>query len=172
MRNFFSATYHPQSNGHVERFNRAILSALRKYIGDYSKDWVLFSVAVTFAYNTQVHRTTNIAPFELVLARAPKSLALQAQPHLEQFSCQRAYYLKWKSWLESFVRTADKSLRKEEAKYKRNFGAMLRKPQFKIPVDPTFNFARSRVLLQNLNISLAKSPLVRIQSRSQIRIRS
>ena len=91
IRNVFTTTYHPQANGQVERFNRTLTSALRKYVGDHPKDWDLFSDAVTFAYNTQVHRNTNIAPFELVLARAPKSLALQAQPHLEHFGSPRAY---------------------------------------------------------------------------------
>ncbi|CDF32470.1 unnamed protein product [Chondrus crispus] len=80
IRNVFTTTYHPQANGQVERFNRTLTSALRKYVGEHPKDWDLFSDAVTFAYNTQVHRTTNIAPFELVLARAPRSIALQAHP--------------------------------------------------------------------------------------------
>ena len=71
IRNVFTTTYHPQANGQVERFNRTLTSALRKYVGEHPKDWDLFSDAMTFAYNTQVHRTTNIAPFELVLARAP-----------------------------------------------------------------------------------------------------
>lgn len=90
----FTTTYHPQTNGQVENFNRTFLSALRKYIGDHPKDWDLFSDAVTFAYNTQIHRTTNMAPFELVLARAPKSVALQGQPKLEEFPSSRAYHLK------------------------------------------------------------------------------
>ena len=133
IRNVFTTTYHPQSNGQVERFNRTLTSALRKYVGQHPKDWALFSDAVTFAYNTQVHRTTNIAPFELVLARELRSIALPAQPHLEQFGSSRAYYLKWQSWLESLMRIADKSLRKEQARYKANFDARLRKPKYDIP---------------------------------------
>ena len=127
IRNVFTTTYHPQANGQLERFNRTLTSALRKYVGEHPKDWDLFSDAITFACNTQVHRTTNIAPFELVLARARRSLALQAQPSSEIFGLSRSYYLKWQSWLESFMRSADKSLRKEQAGYKRNFDAPLRK---------------------------------------------
>ena len=134
IRNVFTTTYHLQANGQVERFNRTLTSALRKYVGEHPKEWDLFSDAVTFAYYTQVHRTTNIAPFELVLARAPSSIALQAQPHLEHFGSSKAYYLKWQSWLESLMRTTDKSLRKEQARYKRNFDARLRKPKYDLPV--------------------------------------
>ena len=133
-RNVFTTTYHPQANGQVERFNRTILSALRKYTGDHPKDWDLFSDAVTLDYNTEVHRTTNIAPFELLLARAPRSLTLQARSQLEQFGSPRAYHLRWQSWLGSLMRTANKSLRKEKARYKRNFDARLRKPKYDIPI--------------------------------------
>ena len=110
MRNVFTTTFHPQANGQVERFNRTLTSALRKYVGEHLKDWDLFSDAITFAYNTQVHRTTNMAPFQLVLARAPRSIEPQAQPKLEEFSSSRDYHLKWQSWLESLMRTTDKSL--------------------------------------------------------------
>ncbi|CDF34164.1 unnamed protein product [Chondrus crispus] len=133
IRNVFTTTYHPQASGQVERFNHTLTSALQKYVGEHPKDWDLFSDAVTLAYNTQVHRTTNMAPFELVLARAPRSIALQAQPSLEGFSSNRAYYLKWQSWLESLMKGADRSLRKEQARYKRNFDARLCKPQYEIP---------------------------------------
>ena len=95
----------------------------------------MFHDAVKFAaYNTKLHQTTNIAPFELVLARAQRSLALRAQPHLEHFGIPRAYYLKWKSWLEILMKTAEKSLRKEQPRYRRNSDARLPKPKYDIPV--------------------------------------
>ena len=133
IQNVFTTTYHPQANGQVGRFNRTLTSELLKYVGETPKGWDLFSDAVTFTYNTQVHRTTNTTPFELVLARTRRSLALQTQPKVEEFSSLRAYYLKWQSWLESLMRSADKSLRKEQAWYKRNFDSRLRKPKYDIP---------------------------------------
>ena len=134
VNNVFTTTYHPQTNGQAERFNRTILAALRHYVADHPRDWDLFTGAITFAYNSQVHRTTNLAPFELVLARAPKSLAVQAQPVLEEFNSARQYHLKWQSWLSSLMTTARKSLHKEQARYKRNFDARLRKPAYEVPV--------------------------------------
>ena len=55
IRIVFTTTYHLQANGQVERYNRTLTSALRKYDGEHPKDSDLFSDAVTFAYNTQVH---------------------------------------------------------------------------------------------------------------------
>lgn len=96
IRNIFTTSYHSQTNGEVECINRTLLSSLNKYIGENPKEWDLLSDAATFAYNAQVHRPTNIALFELVLSKAPKSIALQAQPALKGFEPSRKYYLKWK----------------------------------------------------------------------------
>ena len=38
IHNNFTATYHPQVNGQVERVNRTIISALRHYSEEHSKD--------------------------------------------------------------------------------------------------------------------------------------
>ena len=73
-------------------------------------------------------------PFELVLARAPRRLALQAQPKMEEFSSSRAYYLKWQLWVKRLMRSTDKSLGKKQVRYKCNFDARLRKPKYDIPV--------------------------------------
>lgn len=81
----------------------------------------------------QVHKNTNIAPLELVLAQALRRWALQAKPSLEDFGSTIAYYLKQKSWFKSLTKTTDRSLRHEEARYKQNFDARLREPIFKIP---------------------------------------
>jgi hypothetical protein len=76
----FTTAYHPQCNGQVERFNRTILSQLRKYIGEHQNDWDLFNGALTYAYNTQVHTSTGCTPFELILSRPPSTLILQPEP--------------------------------------------------------------------------------------------
>lgn len=80
-----------------------------------------------------MYKTTNIAPFDLMLAKAPRSIALQAQPSMEDFGSSRAYYLKCKSWFYSEMRATGKSLRKEQARYKRNFDAGLRRPKYEVP---------------------------------------
>ena len=76
--NLYTTTYHPQTNGKVERFNRTILAALRKYVREERKTWDLFSHAVMYAYNTQPHASTGYPPFELVLSlRSCSLLAIQ-----------------------------------------------------------------------------------------------
>lgn len=82
----FTTAYHPQTNGQVERFNRTILSQLRKYIGEHQKDWDLYNGALTYAYNTQVHSSTGFTPFELVLSRPPQTSIMSTQYAKEELA--------------------------------------------------------------------------------------
>ena len=73
--NVFTATYHPQTNGQVERYNRTILAMLRNYVNEHQNDWDHYAGALTYAYNSHVHRTTGTTPFSLVLSRPPEPFA-------------------------------------------------------------------------------------------------
>ena len=67
----FNTTYHPQSNGQTERFNRTLVQRLRHYLEEHQRDWDDYVQPLTFAYNTQVHRSTETTPFDLLLTRPP-----------------------------------------------------------------------------------------------------
>ncbi|MEM6905061.1 MAG: hypothetical protein AAF568_04140, partial [Pseudomonadota bacterium] len=42
VKNQFTTTYHPQTNGQVERFNRTLKAALKAYLDDHPNDWDLY----------------------------------------------------------------------------------------------------------------------------------
>ncbi len=69
VKNVFTTTYHPQTNGQAERFKRTILASLRHYVADHPKEWDLYAETVAFAYSTQVHATTTLTPFDIVVSR-------------------------------------------------------------------------------------------------------
>lgn len=69
----FSASYHPQTNGQVERFNATFAAQLAKYCGPDQNDWDLYLPSIVYAYNTSVHSTTKLTPYELAFGRCPKS---------------------------------------------------------------------------------------------------
>ena len=119
-RNLFTAAYHPQTNGQVERFNRTILSGLRHFCGDHGRDWDKFVHAVTYGYNNTVHRVTRCTPFELVLAKPPAHLSL-AQADTIPHGTTRLEKDRFKERLKALMASATKQMSKAQNLYKKNF---------------------------------------------------
>ena len=105
----------------MERFNRTILASLRHYVAEHPKDWDLFSDALTYAYNTQAHESTSVAPFELVLSRPPAPLAFEATPSMDAVSDEAQYHKKWTTYAKALTSTARREMEKRQLRYKRGF---------------------------------------------------
>lgn len=50
-----TTSYHPQSDGMIERLNRTIKDILSKYISVNQTDWDKFIDEIVFAYNSTIH---------------------------------------------------------------------------------------------------------------------
>jgi len=57
---------HPQTNGQTERFNRTMHTILNHYVAENPRSWDQLLGALTLAYNSRPHRSTGVAPLELV----------------------------------------------------------------------------------------------------------
>jgi transposase InsO family protein len=67
-----ASTYHPQTNGLVERFNRTMKEMLQKYVDTRHTDWDLYLPYVLFAYNTSAHKALDgVTPFQMLYGRKP-----------------------------------------------------------------------------------------------------
>ena len=67
--------YHPEGNGQTERHNRTLLGMLSKCIdAETQNDWDEWLPIVQFSYNTSVHSSTGIQPFELQFGRSSRTL--------------------------------------------------------------------------------------------------
>ena len=66
-----SCAYRPQSNSPAERFNRTLISALRKRLLQYGHSWVDHLQYVEWAYNTTPRSNDNMSPFLLMYGREP-----------------------------------------------------------------------------------------------------
>ena len=64
-----STTYHPQTNGLVERQNRTLVNMLRIYCSRYMTDWDKYLPQVVGAYNSTQHSTTGISPFMMLTGK-------------------------------------------------------------------------------------------------------
>ena len=69
-----TSSYHPQSNGQTERFNRTLIEALRSFVNARHDNWDQFLVHFEFAYNSTVNASTGFSPFILQFAQAPRAL--------------------------------------------------------------------------------------------------
>jgi hypothetical protein len=68
-----TSSYHPQSNGGSERFNRTLIEALRSYVNARHDDWDEYLVHIEFAYNSSVNPATGFSPFLLQFAQSPRA---------------------------------------------------------------------------------------------------
>jgi hypothetical protein len=84
VRRQFSTSYHPQSQGVVEKFNSLLKQGLRSYAHtlDMQDRWDEALPALTFAYRTTYHATIRTTPFEALhgyTAILPADCPLYAQ---------------------------------------------------------------------------------------------
>ena len=64
-----STSFHPQTNGIQERFNRTIEDMLSKYISANQRDWDEHLPLLLLAYRSSVHESTQQTPFMMMYGR-------------------------------------------------------------------------------------------------------
>jgi len=67
----FSTSYHPQSQGAVERANRSLINLLRNFVSSKQNDWDLFISPLTFALNTSDNSPLGYSSYMMVFGRNP-----------------------------------------------------------------------------------------------------
>ena len=67
-----TTSYHPQTDGLVERFNRTLTSMLAKTVDKSGKDWDDHLPYVLFAYRAAMQASTLESPFFLLYGRDPR----------------------------------------------------------------------------------------------------
>ena len=69
-----SSSYHPQTDGQIEVVNRTLEQYLRCFAGDQPRKWVEWIPWAEFSYNTSIHSSTKMTPFEAVYGIPPPNL--------------------------------------------------------------------------------------------------
>jgi transposase InsO family protein len=67
----YSTPYHPQTNGQIERLNSTMDAKIVSLSNQSRSEWDDQLPFVTFNYNTTIHSTTKLIPFELMYGRSP-----------------------------------------------------------------------------------------------------
>ena len=66
-------SYHPQTDGLIERLNQALMAMLKKAAGDEGKDWDKVNPYLLFAYREAPQSSTGFSPFELLYGRSVRA---------------------------------------------------------------------------------------------------
>lgn len=67
----FSSSFHPQTQGAVERANRSVLTVLRNYVAENQKDWCEYTHSIAFCLNSSAAYSTGHSPYFLLHGREP-----------------------------------------------------------------------------------------------------
>jgi hypothetical protein len=65
----FNTTYHPESDGKIERVNRVIEDMLRMYVMDKPSKWEDYLHLVEFTYNNGYQASLKMSPFEALYGK-------------------------------------------------------------------------------------------------------
>ena len=65
----FSTTYHPESDGKIERANQVIEDMLRMYVMDKPSKWEYYLHLVEFSYNNGYQASLKMSMFEALCGR-------------------------------------------------------------------------------------------------------
>jgi hypothetical protein len=79
IKKIFTTAYHPETDGQTERFNSSLLKLLRVYCDGNQANWDVWLQSCCFVYNTSMHATIRMSPYELMFgAKAPEFFELAA----------------------------------------------------------------------------------------------
>jgi len=73
------AVRHPQSQGAAERFNRSLLTMIRKTIDDAS-DWMQELKMLVYYYRARPHSMTRMSPMMAMVGWEPRNLTVESMP--------------------------------------------------------------------------------------------
>ena len=71
---FRSTSYHPQTNGRIERIHRTMNQMFRHYVDEDQKNWPQQLPFIVFSINSMKSVTTGYSPYELTRTVMPKAV--------------------------------------------------------------------------------------------------
>ncbi|KAJ9517218.1 hypothetical protein QJQ45_009164 [Haematococcus lacustris] len=90
-----SSSYHPQSDGQTERYNRVLEEMLRHYISPTQSDWPDYLALAEFAVNNSWQESIQSTPFLVNTGQSPVTIGLRDLPYGGRCPSAHAYTRWW-----------------------------------------------------------------------------
>ena len=128
----YSTTYHPQTNGQIERFNVTMDGKIAALCNERRTNWDEVLPFVTFNYNTSIHATTKQTPFEMMHGRRA-ALPFDQQNAIISLVQDPQHSEKIRNYLEKLVAEARNNIIKNQQQYKTRYD--LNRQNFKLKLN-------------------------------------
>jgi transposase InsO family protein len=133
IKQIFSSSYCPRTQGQIERQNRVVKTALRTYIKGLGKDWDEYLQPVIHAINTSEVYSTGLSPFLLVhgqQARNPVSALLPDSDHQARTVQENFSHLVER--MHKVRQEAYESIKKTQSEMQQRYNKHTKDPIFKV----------------------------------------
>lgn len=111
----FSAAYHPETIGSLERNHRCLNEYLRQFINEKNDDWDTWIPYYVFCYNTTPHSIHQYTPFELIFGRqANIPQSIQNPCTIEPIYNHDSYYSELKFKIQSAIKSTRNLLKESK----------------------------------------------------------
>ncbi|CAF1524064.1 unnamed protein product [Adineta ricciae] len=127
----YPTTYHPQSNGMIERFNATFIPRIAKVQDRENNNWDGFLASVVFAYNTGTHSTTGYSPYQLLFGREPR-LPTDQPASTFTFRKPNDYYEQLKKNMKIIHRNARENMINKQKQYKSRYDTQRNDPHYSL----------------------------------------
>lgn len=134
-----TTAFHPQSNGALERTHGTIKDLLRTYMADNETEWDQNLNLVCLAFNTAVHESTGLTPFEMTFGRKANLPSILATT--TSFTYQEMLDV-WKKRHEEYLERGKRAIIKTQERIKNHIDNNI------VRVNPIFEIG-DLVLLHN-----------------------
>ncbi|CAK9825385.1 Retrovirus-related Pol polyprotein from transposon 412 [Anthophora retusa] len=121
-----TTSFHPQSNGSLERTHSTVKDLIRTCTNDRQNEWDENLKLVCMGYNTSVHETTGYTPFELTFGhKANMPSTISATPSITR---EQLFKL-WKKRHDTYIQKAIEITEKNKKRYQRDQNRKIIKTQ-------------------------------------------
>ena len=124
-----TTAYHPQGDGLVERQNRTLQEIIANFVSIHGNDWDQWLDQAVFAYNTSVHESTGMSPYQLVFGRpARMPIEVELSVPLRNPSSQSDYSHSLRKAIQHANHLAQRNLELARARQSSNYDNKIQKP--------------------------------------------